>query len=81
MYEKLVAQGLGEEELQVEMNIQCKALVRELLKKEEWEIKGEVAIYQDSENPHLWNVYDNEPDSLPTIWTFQALTQQLVKRV
>ncbi len=81
MYEKLLAQGLTEEVLEQKMNEECKELVTALLQKEDWDLEGEVGIYQDCENPHLWNVYDCEPDSRPTLWTFNATMQQLQKRV
>ncbi|MFI3255525.1 MAG: hypothetical protein R3Y63_14515 [Eubacteriales bacterium] len=81
MYKLLLAEGLSEEDLQQCMNLEYKQLVTELLKKENWNIKGEVAFYQDYENPHLWNVYDSEPESRPTKWTFNTETEQLQKRV
>lgn len=81
MYEKLVAEGLCDKALEVRMNEECREQVTQLLMNEDWDLEGTVGIYQDVENPHLWNVYDSEPDSRHTLWTFNTQTEQLQKRV
>ncbi len=81
MYQKLLAEGLTGEALEQRMNEECREQVTQLLLKEDWDLEGTVGIYQDVENPHLWNVYDSEPDVRPTIWTFNTTTEQLQKRV
>lgn len=80
-YASLSAKGLTEEELHQRMNEAYREQVTQLLQKEDWHLKENVGIYQDYENPHLWNVYDNEPNSRPTKWTFNTNTNQLQKRV
>ncbi len=63
------------------MNTQLREPVTLLLAQEDWHMKGTVGLYQDYENPHLWNVYDNEPNSRPTKWTYNTHTEKLQKRV